>query len=64
MPPASLGQDASLSFVVIGRGQKTEDKDSTVGAAFPDLSLSKVSRDLAISTTLTVSMIHRSPFMI
>jgi hypothetical protein len=24
MPSASLGQDASLSFVVIGRGQKTK----------------------------------------
>jgi hypothetical protein len=62
MPPASLGQDASLSFVVKGSGQKTKDKDSTVGAAF--------SRDLAIlttstvRTTLTVSMIHRSPFTI
>jgi hypothetical protein len=49
----SLGQDASLSFVVIGRGQKAEEKgkeerDSHVGTAFPDLSLPKVSRDLEI----------------
>jgi hypothetical protein len=27
--------------------KKTEERDYTVGAAFPDLSLSKVSRDLA-----------------
>ena len=52
MPSASLGHDASLSFVVRGRGQhkdrgrkseirrqKKEEKDSPVGAAFPVLSL-------------------------
>jgi len=54
MPPASLGQYAPLSFVVIGRRQK----GFFVGAAFPVLpvpglvpgSLSKGSRDFTIST--------------
>jgi len=57
MPSASLGQYASLSFVVIVKGQRKtdrsqrkEERDFSVGAAFPDLSLSKVSRDLTIST--------------
>jgi uncharacterized protein YdaU (DUF1376 family) len=44
---------------VAGRGKRTDDRrqkkrDSPVGAAFPDLSLSKVSRDLS---TLTISTI-------
>jgi hypothetical protein len=34
MPSASLGQDASLSFVVRGKEQRKEEKDSPVGAAF------------------------------
>jgi hypothetical protein len=49
MPAASLGHYASLSFVVIGRGQRAadrsqgkEERDFSVGAAF--------SRDLATST--------------
>jgi hypothetical protein len=39
------------------RGQRTEDRDPAVGAAFHDLSLSKVSRDSAISYPLKVSTI-------
>jgi hypothetical protein len=50
-----LGIDVGCEIV---RGQRTEDKYSSVGAAFPDLSLSKVSRDLAIST------IYRLPFTV
>jgi hypothetical protein len=33
----SLGQDASLSFVVRGKKQKKEEGDSAVGASFPVL---------------------------
>ena len=40
VPSASLGQDASLSFVVRGKEQRKEERDSPVGAAF--------SRDLAL----------------
>ena len=32
-----------------GSKQRTDDRNSYVGAAFPDLSLSKVSRDQVIS---------------
>jgi len=35
-----------------GSWQRTEDRTSSVGAALPDLSLSKVSSDLAVSMTL------------
>jgi hypothetical protein len=55
MAAPSLGHYASLSFVVIGREKRTGDTSQSkqirafsVRAAFPDLSLSKVSRDLAI----------------
>jgi hypothetical protein len=52
MPSATLGHDASLSFVVRGRGRLVirklvkEDRNFPVGAAFPVLSLSKGNRDL------------------
>ena len=51
VPSASLGHLfalATLSLVVRGKEQRKEERDSPVGTAFPDLSLSKVSRDLAL----------------
>ncbi|MGB6930197.1 MAG: hypothetical protein WBH05_13325, partial [Syntrophobacteria bacterium] len=46
----SLGHYASLSFIVIGRGQKSEEKRKgfSCGSGFSVLSLSKGSRDLAL----------------
>jgi hypothetical protein len=43
--------------------KKAENRDSPVGAAFPDLSLSKVSRDLAIST-ISMNLMLSTNFLI
>ena len=46
------GSTAGSRQLAEDRRQKTEDRTSSVGAALPELSLSKVSSDLAVSMTL------------
>jgi hypothetical protein len=76
MAAPSLGQDASLSFVVRGGGHKedcrfgisknAEKRDFTVGTAFHDLSLSKVSRDWNDFNGLPFTVYHLrlQPFLL
>ncbi len=64
VPSASLGHYAALSFIVRGKEQRKEERDSPVGAAFPDLSLpalslsngSKGSKGSPLSVTTTASI--------
>jgi hypothetical protein len=54
-----MGKDSWQKTEV--RRQETDDKYFPVGAAFPDLSLSKVSRDLVLSTASTIYLLPFTP---
>ena len=59
-----IGKSISDCGFWIADFKKTENRDYPVGVAFPVLSLSKGSHDLAISTASTVSTIYCLPFTV